>query len=96
MANYKIQYHFFSYTAFRCGLTWWIWKPRIVAKWENPSGDWTYWKFDSNNNWGVKFFPESPGEFEVFYRYFGDAAERLMRWLEFRIVNATLINEQTG
>lgn len=57
---------------------------------DTPNG-WTYWKFDSNNNWGVKFFPESPGEFEVFYRYFGDAAERLMKWLEFRIINAQIV-----
>ncbi len=58
---------------------------------ETNSGDWTYWKFDSGNNWGVKFFPESPGEFEVYYRYFGDAAERLMKWLEFRIVGAEIV-----
>ena len=58
---------------------------------ETNPGDWTYWKFDSSNNWGVKFFPESPGEFEVYYRYFGSAAERLMKWMEFRIVGAEII-----
>lgn len=44
-------------------------------------GDTTYWKIDSGNDWGLKFFPERPDAFCINYRYgqrseSGKAAER--------------------
>lgn len=33
------------------------------------AGDYDYWKLDSGNDWGLKFYPEVPNGFSLYYRY---------------------------